>query len=105
MPCYTDRTITTDLAAANPEILSKGLVAAGFTLRLLGDGRTLSIDKAGRQVATLNGRILSGTSQDTLTAIKKAYASEVVRTTAKKYGLSVKAQENADHLRLVRRSL
>lgn len=106
MPCDTERTITTDLRAAHPDVLTRGLAAAGFTMTLLGDGRTVRIydPQTGRN-ADLSGRQLSASSEAMLSEIKRAYAGEAVRTAARKYGWAVKVDAQADTFTVVRRTL
>lgn len=105
MPCDTERTITTKLEAAHPDVLGRGLTAAGFAFTLQQDGTTISITRNGYKVATLAGGVLSGTNEETLGQIKRAYAGEAVRTAARKYGWAVKADAEADSFTIVRRTL
>ncbi len=105
MPCDTKRTITTQLEAAHPEVLARALRAAGFDFQLQADGRTINIQRNGRTVATLAGKELSGTSEDVLSAIKKAYATEAIQTAARRNGFTVRAGAEQGELRLTRRSL
>jgi hypothetical protein len=103
MPCDTQRTITTKLEAAHPDVLGRGLTAAGFAFTLLQDGTTIRITRDGREVARLSGKTLSGTSEAVFNDIKRAYATEAVKTAARKYGWAVKADAEQDSFTVMRR--
>lgn len=105
MPCDTQRTITTQLEAAHPDVLGRGLTAAGYAFKLQQDGRTISITRDGYEVARLRDGELSGRNEQVLGDIKRAYATEAVKTAARKYGWAVKADAEQDSYTIARRTL
>lgn len=109
MPCDTIRTTTLDLAVADRSILERGLKAAGFEvrsgLRLLslyhGDTDTSAV------ISLASGTIEVPVGREELAdRVKRAYATEAVRTASQRFGFTVKADAKnpQQHLTLSRRT-
>ena len=86
MPCYTDREVTVELNVADPNLLTAGLKAAGFTVQTTPRGFYVTNSK-GQQAHVRDGKITTtGSAQSIINEIKRAYSGEVVRTAAKRFG-------------------
>lgn len=84
MPCWEVRTITVDFVAANQDVLLRGLKAAGFTVEQGTDGG-LIVTKGPAVAVIANGQIQT-VVESMVNRIRRAYATEAVRTSAKRYG-------------------
>ncbi len=104
MPCYTVRTVTVELEAANEAVLIQGLKAAGFRVVQSPDG--LLVTKGGRGARIASGRIiLDERDRSLIPEIKRAYAAEAVRSAARRYGWHVtQDRTDAAHLTIHRRA-
>ena len=96
MPCNEGRTVSTVMAKADLDILKRTLERRGY--RVTKHDTSLSIHQNGDYVGEYkNGEL---TAQQTWggeplldgAAVKRAYAEEVVRTAAKRYGWEYKAK-------------
>lgn len=89
MPCWTVRETSVELAAADPDILRRGLEAAGFELSMYGSA--LLVMRGGQIVAELeNGRVtVNRGDTGIVNEIKRAYSAEVVKVAAKRFGYSL----------------
>ena len=90
MPCWTKRTTTVALEAADFEVLKRGLLAAGFTLAEGQSGKALLVAKGERTATIVNGRVqVRRDDEDLVNEIKRAYSREAVKTAAKRFGYTV----------------
>ena len=83
MPCYTVRTIKVAFEVADQDILLRGLKAAGFTIS---QGRNELIVTRGTAVAVIAKGQIKTVVESVIGEIKRAYATETVRTAATRYG-------------------
>lgn len=99
MPCYQERKITTEISVSDPQILRAGLKKAGFELRETSVGLFVR-DPNKYQEATIDARgriVYSEGDKVMVNRIKRAYAQEVVATTAKRFGWQLAPVKNEPH--------
>lgn len=111
MPCYTERTVTVALEAADIEVLGRALKGLGFTNVIERDGAWSAVTTDGDRIyigdgtVSLRGSTVSRRSVEAVAgSIKRAYAAEAVRTAAKRYGWNVKTNPQTGQLTLNRKS-
>lgn len=103
MPCYTQREVTVELNVANPELLTAGLKAAGFTVQTTPRGFYVTNSK-GLQAHIRDGKITTAAQTESIiNEIKRAYSGEVVRTAAKRFGWNLNKTSEANTVLAARR--
>lgn len=103
MPCWTVRETSVELGAADPDVLRRGLEAAGFELSMYGSA--LLVMRGGQIVAEIeNGRAtVNRGDTDVVNEIKRAYSAEVVKTAAKRFGYSLTTNKQTGKITAGRR--
>ena len=107
MPCYQIRKTTVKLEAANLDLLEKGLGTLGNVIRSVTGHLKLTTDYG--VTVNINKGVLEIDSygvvaDETIKKIKQAYAKEVVKAAAKKYGWHVtQDKHNTNKLTVGRR--
>jgi hypothetical protein len=104
MPCWTRRTTTVELAAADPEVLRRGLLAAEFTITAESDGVLAVNSRDGRGATIARGqvRVLRG-DECVINEIKRAYSQEVVKSAAKRFGYTITTNKQTGKITAGRR--
>lgn len=111
MPCYTIRTVSAELTVADADILLRGMVQAkfrnvhviegGIISAATSDGRWLRITGGRVEMEDVSQREVQGVAE----AVTRAYAAEVIRTGARKYGFALKTDtRNPSHMTMARRT-
>jgi hypothetical protein len=103
LPCWTVRQTSVELDAADPEILRRGLEAAGFELSMY--GTALLVMRGGQIVAEIeNGRVtVNRGDTGVVNDIKRAYSTEVVKTAAKRFGYTLTTNKQTGKITAGRR--
>jgi hypothetical protein len=103
LPCWTVRETSVELDAADPEILRRGLEAAGFELSMY--GTALLVMRGGQIVAEIeNGRVtVNRGDTGVVNDIKRAYSTEVVKTAAKRFGYTLTTNKQTGKITAGRR--
>lgn len=105
MPCYTVKKTTVNVSNMDVNVLSDGLKAAGFDVKL--DGQTVIFSRAGTYVYhTYQKGVLKLTGNDVeaLTAeVKRAFSTQAVRQAAKQFGWQLSSKSNQEFVAQKRR--
>lgn len=123
MPCWTVQTSTLNLTNADPDLLEAALVKLGFTnihrndayaenvgavltADRFSDSVSVKVTRDGRVQATLSGSArAAGVSIEKLgSEVSRAYSREVVVSTAKRFGWTLK-QTGEDEFQVMRRGM
>jgi hypothetical protein len=103
LPCWTVRETSVELDAADPDILRRGLEAAGFELSNYGNA--LLVMRSGQIVAEIeNGRVTVNRGDTAIVnEVKRAYSAEVVKIAAKRFGYSLTTNKQSGKITAGRR--
>jgi hypothetical protein len=103
LPCWTVRETSVELDASDPDVLKRGLAAAGFELSMYGGA--LLVMRGGQIVAEIeNGRVtVNRGDTGVVNDIKRAYSAEVVKTAAKRFGYSLTTNKQTGKITAGRR--
>ena len=106
MPCDTIREVTVELKAADKGVLLRGLAAAGFRNVQDAGHAIYAVSKRGTPVEIERGQITVRAGQEyVVNEVKRAYASEAIRTAAKRFNFNTKQDTtDANHITLNRRT-
>jgi hypothetical protein len=82
--------VSVELDVADQAVLVRGLKAAGFRVNVVGN-TLYAYNRQGQQVTIRGGRLRAeeGVAERLAGQVKRAYATEAVKTAAAKYGFKV----------------
>ncbi len=90
MPCFTERLVNIQFTAESREHLQNGLLAAGWRIVSQNATTMTVVNQDGVQATIYPTRVqVAAGQEDVVNDIKRAYATEVVKATAKRYGWMV----------------
>jgi hypothetical protein len=104
MPCDTIRKTTVLVTRMDKQILLDGLRAAGFDARLTESGQVMFCKRGSYLYHTYSdgkldingvGSAVIGQAEDFIAEVKRAYSAQVVRSTAIRFGWTLKETKTA----------
>jgi hypothetical protein len=108
MPCNTVQTTTVGLEKADLDILVKAFGSLGF--EPVRDRGVLHLYRAGRYIGTFergvmtSPEVLSDWTAGQIKQLKKAYAGEVIKATASRFGWTMTVPQTVGKFTLTRRA-
>lgn len=98
MPCWTVRKTTVDIEKMRVEILSDGLAADGFDVKLEGERLTFALKGTYLYHSYENGRLTlsGGQPEEVVARIKRAYSAQAVRVAANQFGWKLGAAKKSE---------